>query len=94
MPFAQEFGRSGVHFLSELIGFLLTRRAAKVIEGAGRGAACPLPAKTLGRVRASFPRARPYLVASRSRLAIVVDLEPRGVCVRRVNRGSLGKRRQ
>jgi hypothetical protein len=24
-------------FLSELIGFLLTRRAAKVIEGAGRG---------------------------------------------------------
>ena len=40
MPFAQEFGRSGVHFLSELIGFLLTRRAAKVIEGAGRGA-CP-----------------------------------------------------
>jgi hypothetical protein len=41
MLFAHRFvRRRGVHFLSELIGFLLTRRAAKVIEGAGRGA-CP-----------------------------------------------------
>jgi hypothetical protein len=29
--------------------------------GSGRGA-CPLPVKTLGRVRASFPRARPFLI--------------------------------
>jgi hypothetical protein len=59
MPFAHRVGRRrGVHFLSEEIGFLQTRGAAKVIESAE--GACPLPVKTLGRVSASFPRARPF----------------------------------
>jgi hypothetical protein len=52
----------GVHFCSELIGFLLTRRAAKVVEGVERGLV-RLPVKAVGRVRASFPRARPLLLA-------------------------------
>jgi hypothetical protein len=45
-------GTAGVHFPSELIGFLRIESTAKVMAGAGIFHNCLLPVKTLGRVRA------------------------------------------